>query len=214
MKVRPVLVAIPVALLFAVSACSSDSGTDSVAASPETSVAADITAVPDTTAGTAAAPAATDFNDADVSFAQNMIPHHQQAVEMATIALDPERKASAEVMDLASRIQGAQDPEIQLMNDWLSSWGKAEAMEGMDHSTMGGMAGMMTEAEMSSMEAASGSEFDKMWMTMMIAHHKGAIEMSKTEQTDGQSAEAKALAGKIITAQEAEIAEMTTLVGG
>lgn len=224
MKLRSALAAAPIALALTLSACGSDSSSDSAAsAADSSSVAASETTMtaatmdPDTTAATAAQ---ADFNDADVMFAQNMIPHHQQAVEMATIALDPARQASAEVKDLATRIQGAQDPEIELLTGWLAAWGQpvdgstgSDGMEGMDHSDMTGMAGMMSQADMDSLDAATGAEFDKLWMTMMIAHHEGAIEMSKTEQSNGQNVPAKELAGKIITAQQGEIAEMKTLLG-
>ena len=166
------------------------------------------------------------FNDADVTFAQNMIPHHQQAVEMAVIALDGARKPSDAVKSLAEKIQKAQQPEIDLMTGWLSAWGKdAPASDDtMDHSQhsmegdetmagMAGMAGMMSADEMKGLEAASGPAFDKAWMEMMVRHHEGAVVMAKAVQSDGSNAEAKELAGKIITAQEAEIAEMKTILG-
>lgn len=164
------------------------------------------------------------FNDADVTFAQNMIPHHQQAVEMAVIALDGARKPSDAVKGLAEKIQKAQQPEIDLMTGWLSAWGQdAPASEDtMDHSqhggmggdeAMAGMAGMMSADEMKGLEAASGPAFDKAWMEMMVRHHEGAVVMAKAVQSDGSNAEAKELAGKIITAQEAEIAEMKTILG-
>lgn len=164
-------------------------------------------------------PADAAFNKGDVVFAQNMIPHHQQAVEMSTIALDPARKAGPEVKDLATRIQGAQDSEIKLMTGWLEAWGQPadsmagkEDMEGHDMADMAGMEGMMTADEMKSLGASSAADFDKMWLTMMIRHHEGAIAMGKTEQTEGKNPEAKALAGKIVTAQEGEIAEMKQLL--
>jgi uncharacterized protein (DUF305 family) len=168
--------------------------------------------------------AAPTFNDADVSFAQNMIPHHQQAVEMAVIALDGARKPSAAVKGLAERIQQAQQPEIDLMTGWLNAWGKsAPASEDtMDHSqhggmdgegSMTGMAGMMSATEMKDLEGSSGASFDTAWMEMMVRHHEGAIEMAKTVQSAGANPDVKELAGKIVTAQEAEITEMKTILG-
>ena len=224
MNLRYALVAAPIALALTLSACGSDSPTKSGSsvteassvAAAETTMSAG-TMAPDTAAATAAQ---ADFNDADAVFAQNMVPHHRQAVEMATIALDPARRASAEVMGLAKRIQAAQDPEIELMTGWLAAWNQplggspaTTAMAGMDHSDMTGMSGMMSQADMDSLEAATGTGFDKLWLTLMTAHHEGAIEMSKSEQSDGQNVAAKELAGKIITAQEGEIAEMKTLLG-
>ena len=196
------------ATLLAACGGSSDSATDTQVV---TSDAAASEATSDSVGGSAS------FSDADVSFAQNMIPHHQQAVEMAVIALDDARGASAGVKDLAMRIQGAQQPEIDLMTGWLTTWNKevmpAGEMEGMDHSSMGGMEGMMSAEEMTSLESATGPAFDKAWMDMMVRHHEGAVAMAKTVQSDGTSPEAKELAGKIIAAQEAEIAEMNTAMG-
>jgi uncharacterized protein (DUF305 family) len=149
-----------------------------------------------------AAAAEADFNDADVDFAQGMIPHHQQAVEMAEQAEG--RAESSEVIDLAERIKAAQDPEIELMTGWLEDWGQ-EMPEGMDHSDM---AGMMSDDDMAMLEDASGAEFDEMFLTMMIEHHEGAIEQAETELDDGQNADAKELAQTIIDTQQAEIEEM------
>jgi uncharacterized protein (DUF305 family) len=154
-------------------------------------------------------------NDQDIAFAQGMIPHHQQAVDMATMAA--EKATNAQVKDLASRIEGAQDPEIQQLTDMLDQWGASmpgmsdmpttSSMPGMD---MGGD-GMMTDEEMQQLEQATGADFDRMWVQMMIKHHQGAVAMAKTEIEKGDNADAKALAQKIITAQEAEITEMQGL---
>lgn len=155
------------------------------------------------------------FNDQDVTFAQGMIPHHRQAVEMATLA--DTRATSPQVKELATAIQGAQDPEIMKMEGWLKDWNKPVAgngMSGMDHGSTGGdsMAGMMSDGDMKSLEGASGTEFDMMFLTMMIKHHEGAITMAETELADGSNTEAVALAQTIIAAQTGEIATMKDLL--
>jgi len=158
-----------------------------------------------------------DFNDADVTFAQGMIVHHEQAIEMARLA--PSRAASADVKDLARRIEAAQDPEITQMTGWLKDWGKPVSAKGSD----GGMAdhesgatepenGMMSEAEMGQLTDATGSEFDKMFLEMMTGHHRGAVEMSTSELADGENADAKKLAQTIIDTQTKEISEMEGLL--
>ncbi len=147
-------------------------------------------------------------NDADVSFAQGMIPHHSQAVEMATMAL--KNSSNPAILDLATRIQGAQDPEIDQMRGWLDNWGQEEmatAMEGMDHSAEG----MMSDADLTALDATTGAEFDAMFVDMMILHHQGAIAMAKTVMNDGTDPQVRALAEAIISAQEGEIAEMQGL---
>ncbi len=153
----------------------------------------------------------TAFNDADVTFATEMIPHHQQAVEIAKLA--ETRAKSSKVKDLAMQIMGAQDPEIHTMSGWLTSWGKPvpEEVSGMDMS--GSMPGMMSSDDMDKLMNGTGAEFDQMFLTMMIEHHQGAIEMAKTEQKDGMYADAVALTKQIQTAQTDEIATMQGLLG-
>ena len=156
-------------------------------------------------------------NEADVAFAQGMIPHHEQAVEMAEMAL--EQSDSDDVKDLATRIRDAQAPEIETMKGWLEDWDEpVEAEGGGPHSgmDMGGSAaggeGMMSDADMKKMSAASGAAFDELFLEGMIVHHKGAVAMAETELEEGEFPDAKALAQEIVDAQEAEIAEMEKLL--
>ncbi len=158
-----------------------------------------------------------DFSDADVTFAQSMIPHHQQAVQMAKMAKN--NASSPEVKQIAGRIAAAQGPEIETMTGWLKDWGKkvpSDSTSGMDHDMgsmgSGEMPGMMSDGDMKNLEAASGAGFDQMFLTMMIEHHTGAIEMAKTEQSDGKNADAVALAKRIEANQTAEIAQMKQLL--
>ncbi|MFI6291980.1 DUF305 domain-containing protein [Nonomuraea sp. NPDC050790] len=160
---------------------------------------------PPATGATASATAAA-FNDADVMFAQMMIPHHQQAVEMADLA--PGRAADQEIKDLAAKIKAAQDPEIQTMRGWLAEWGKPLPTGGMDHA----MPGIMSEDDMKKLASAKGAAFDRMFAELMIAHHNGAIDMARTEQQQGTNPEAKELAKAVETAQRAEVAQMRALL--
>ncbi|PAZ09618.1 DUF305 domain-containing protein [Streptomyces sp. SA15] len=161
------------------------------------------------TAGDNPAPGA--FNDADVTFAQMMIPHHEQALEMAEPA--DGRASDAEIKTLAADIEKAQDPEIQTMKSWLKAWGKPESAEesmpGMDHGSGGmdhsQMSGMMSDEDMKKLEAAKGTEFDRMFAEMMIEHHKGAITMAEDEQKNGRNATAKKLAADVVKTQSAEV---------
>jgi uncharacterized protein (DUF305 family) len=165
-----------------------------------------------TNAPSSSAPASPAFNDADVTFAQMMIVHHQQAVEMADLA--ESRAADVEVKTLAETIKAAQGPEIATMTGWLSTWGKpTTAPDGGGHgSGHASMPGMMSDADMTKLKAAKGAAFDKQFVTMMIAHHEGAITMAKDQIAKGSNAEAKALAQQIITAQQAEIGAMNKIV--
>lgn len=149
------------------------------------------------------------FNESDVAFAEGMIPHHDQAVDMADLVAD--RDASPEVVDLAERIRAAQQPEIEMMEGWLEEWG--HPMEEMDHGDMDmtGM-GMASDEDMARLESASGPEFDRLFLTLMREHHEGAITMAERELATGQSPAAKKLAQDIIDAQQAEIDEIDGLL--
>jgi uncharacterized protein (DUF305 family) len=195
--------ALTVTAVFALAACGGGDDSGSAASSPSVSAEASAGA----------------HNAQDVSFAQGMIPHHQQAVEMAELA--DGRAASSQVKDLAARVEKAQGPEITTMTGWLKSWDEKvpESMPGMDHSGMDGMdgmdgmAGMMDSADMDKLKKASGKDFDSMFLTMMVEHHEGAVEMATTEKAKGEYKAATAMAGDIVTAQNAEISEMKKLLG-
>jgi uncharacterized protein (DUF305 family) len=157
--------------------------------------------------------AAGEHNSADTMFAQMMIPHHAQAVEMSDMML-AKKDIPAKVTALAEKIKAAQAPEIEMMSGWLKSWNEPTAAAGgHDMSTHGaGMGGMMSDDDMKKLDAAQGTEAAKLFLTQMTAHHQGAIMMAKTEESGGQNAEAVALAKTISTAQQQEIQEMKDLL--
>jgi uncharacterized protein (DUF305 family) len=187
---------------FAIGACSSNDTTSGHQMPGGSMTAMATRPGTGTEAGTTAA-----HNQADITFASSMVPHHQQAIEMADMALT--QASSADVKKLATQIKAAQDPEITTMTGWLTTWGSAPMPSG-DHD-MGGMSmdGLMTAQEMSALKNASGSAFDRMWLQLMIKHHEGAVAMAKTQLSQGQSHEAKTLAHSVIDGQSKEIARMT-----
>jgi uncharacterized protein (DUF305 family) len=139
----------------------------------------------------------------DVMFAQMMIPHHEQAVEMAELALQND-SASTEITDLATQIKAAQGPEIETMNRWLREW-NAPTGGAMSH---GGSGGMMTEADMKELSEATGDDFNRMWLTMMIEHHQGAVEMAEGVLQTTSNPEVEQMAQAIVEGQKKEIATM------
>lgn len=150
---------------------------------------------------------AADANSADVMFAQMMIPHHEQAVEMSDMLL-AKTGIDPEVTALAEQIKAAQQPEIEQMEEWLDAWGAD--MPGMDDMHHGD--GMMSEDDMEALEAATGTEAARLFLEQMIEHHEGAIDMAQDEVDDGQNADAVALANDIIASQTEEIATMRELL--
>jgi uncharacterized protein (DUF305 family) len=155
-------------------------------------------------------------NTVDVEFATGMIPHHGQAIDMADLAL--EKTSNPQVKALAGKIKEAQTPEIETLSTMLIAWGKsvpdateyAEAVPGMGH----GAGGMMTAEQLGDLDAATGATFDRSWVDLMIAHHRGAVRMSKGEIRGGQNPKAQQLAQTIADAQTAEIAELRSLRAG
>ena len=123
----------------------------------------------------------TRYTASDAQFMRDMIPHHLQALEMSRLA--PDRTNSPELLEIAGKIEAAQGDEIAFMEQWLTSRGESidRSHAHGDHHTMKGMA---TEAQMAALAAASGVAFDRQFLSLMIAHHEGAIEMVEalTEQ--------------------------------
>lgn len=145
-----------------------------------------------------------DGSDADVMFAQMMIPHHEQAIELADLALNPAASASEPVRSLATEIKANQDPEIEFMTSWLMDGDHPMvADDGMDHSSM--MSGMLSLEELDELRTLTGADFDRAWIAAMIAHHEGAIEMAERVLADGSDPDITSLAESIIEAQTAEI---------
>ena len=164
---------------------------------------------------TQTAPNGDTFNDADVAFATGMIPHHAQALAMVDLTTD--RLLDPKVEQLAEAIRGAQAPEIETMADWLTAWDKPvpQTMRGhggMDMDTDTDMPGMMSDQDMADLESADDAEFQDMWLTMMIKHHEGAVEMAQTEQSDGKYEPAIQLATAIESSQNDEIDLMQDLL--
>ena len=155
--------------------------------------------------GTAPAEAAP--NDADVTFTQNMIPHHQQAIEMAKLV--DSHTDRPELRKLADSIVSSQSQDITQLQGWLRSWGKPETpSEGHGGHGDTEMPGMMSEADMSRLMAATGTEFDLAFVEMMATHHQGAIDMANTELKDGSLPEVTRLAEQIIDTQQDEIDQL------
>lgn len=155
-------------------------------------------------------------NDADVTFATHMVQHHSQAIDM--VGLTKGRKLDSDVARLADQVRAEQTPEIDEMTNWLKAWGEPLPATGRAEAAGGGMGGhvpgMMNAEQMTQLKQAPGVVFEQMWLAMMIAHHKGAIEMAQTEVQDGQNAKAIALAKDIISAQQREVSTMQDLLKG
>lgn len=207
------LVVAAVGATLTMGACSSTPADQDMSATSSSQTSA--AAAPSTTSGQTEQA----HNDADVTFAQGMIPHHQQAVEMSDMLLGKQGIDPA-VMTLANEIKAAQGPEIEKMRGWLSDWKVStpssempamSEMPGHDMSSMGG-GGMMSEQDMAALQNAQGVAASKLFLTQMIEHHKGAIAMARTEVDSGQFPAATEMARSIIASQQQEIDSMESML--
>lgn len=165
------------------------------------------------------APAQAPFSKADADFLSDMILHHGQATEMA--GLVPERSASDQIKTFAARIDVVQDSEIDLMSGWLeeNEYPVPLDVEGGDGSGPrapehghADMPGMLTDAEMADLEAASGAEFDRLFLEGMIKHHEGALTMCEEVAGSGSEERVIELATNIAADQMAEIDRMANML--
>ncbi len=157
-----------------------------------------------------------EHNDADVTFAQEMIPHHAQAVQMSEMLLD-KSDVDPEVVDLAEQIKDAQAPEIGTMSGWLEDWDEdvpPTDMGDMGDMKMGNMDmnGMMSADDVAALEDAAPDDAARLFLEGMTVHHEGAIEMAEQEVDEGSAPEAIDLAETIIDAQQGEIDQMEELL--
>lgn len=158
-------------------------------------------------------------NAADIDFASEMVPHHEQALLM--VDMTEGRDLSPEFEQLTQDIEAAQTPEIEQMQGWLADWGvdvpsgsTGHMMGGSGGSGMGGAMGpgMMSDRDLTDLRGAGSDAFEDMWLRMMIAHHEGAIEMAQTEVADGEYGAALDLARSIASSQQVQITQMQSML--
>jgi len=142
-----------------------------------------------------------EYSSADIAFAEMMIPHHEQAIEMSEIALLNTK--NPEVLLLAQEIKDAQSPEIELMKSWTGVKTSTHAGHMMD--------GMLSERELSDLREAKDNDFDRLFLEGMIKHHEGAIQMAQ-DVADSKSKVVADLSATIIRTQELEISKMKELL--
>jgi len=184
-------------------------GSDSPPAGPTTGAGAP--SDPTTSAAGAAAPATskppTPHNQADIAFASSMIPHYVQVLASSQIAST--KAVAPQVKAIAEKLNGNQVTQIESMSAWLANWGQPVPAGG---AAVGGGSSGITQADLVKLSSAAPAGFDQLWLTTMIKHQQTALGLAQNELKNGQAAEAKALAKKIVTEQQAEITSMKGLL--
>ncbi|MFT3876179.1 MAG: DUF305 domain-containing protein [Propioniciclava sp.] len=173
--------------------CSGAPATSTPAGSPAASAAATVAASP-----------------ADVTFAQQMIGHHEQAVQMSDILLG-KPGLSTEIKELATAIKDAQQPEIDRMRGWLKEWGQPEVGA---HAAHDPSHGMLDAAGLKALQDADTLAATKLFLEGMIAHHEGAVAMAESVLATGSDPRVKQLAEDVVRTQKTEITLMQELLVG
>ncbi len=202
--------ALALGAVLTLAACGGDDTTSSSGSSGSSSSSSSS----GTTPSGSATPAAGEHNQADVMFAQGMIPHHAQAIEMSDLLLAKDGVDPA-VVELARNIKSAQTPEMEQMTGWLVGWDEDVPTGSMGGGDMGGMdmSGMMSEEDMTALKDASGADASRLFLEQMVVHHRSAVMMAEIELKTGRNGDTKALAEQIIKSQTSEITTMTELLG-
>ncbi|MEX5261001.1 DUF305 domain-containing protein [Kocuria sp. CPCC 205263] len=216
MKRSTTLTTLALASALALAGCGTSGAQEGAGTDSETAASAASAPAVTSTGAASGEPIAAEHDDADVMFAQMMLPHHEQAVEMSEMLLAKD-DVPAEVAEFAQGVVDAQGPEIERMNDMLTAWeaeplADAEDMDGMDHGSGAGMSGMMSEEDMSALEDARGTGAAQLYLEQMTVHHEGAVEMAQEQIEQGQNPQAVELARQVVEDQEAEIAEMERML--
>lgn len=152
-----------------------------------------------------------EFNDADVAFASDLVQHHAQALVMVDLTLG--RHLDPQVQELADEIRTAQTAQIEQMTDWLVAWDEPVPETARDHANAHGDGEAHGDgSDLAALEAATGEEFARRWLELMVEHHEGAIELARREQEAGHADAAIALAEQVEAAQRQRAARMTELL--
>lgn len=157
------------------------------------------------------------YNDADIAFATEMVPHHAQAIDLAELA--QRRSDNPELIALTNQIVAVQQPEINILNVLLVQWNEnPEIRTGPGGPGADGgedpPRGSVDEATITELESLSGPEFDRLWLQSMIGQHQGAVDIADTEIAEGANVDAIAIARTIVNGQETRIAQMRQMLEG
>ncbi|MEV4170281.1 DUF305 domain-containing protein [Nonomuraea sp. NPDC049709] len=140
----------------------------------------------------------------DVRFAEGMIPHHRQALEMTSLV--EARTTTETIRAFARQIAAAQTPEIKAMSAWLTELGRPIPAEHAHEQATG--YGMATQEELNALRAARGGAFDRLFLQLMIRHHEGAVKMAGEELAGGRDQRMRMMAKDVYSGQSIEIARM------
>jgi uncharacterized protein (DUF305 family) len=150
------------------------------------------------------------FNGTDVMFAQMMVPHHEQGRRIAALAKT--HQIRPQMAMLAAAIESTQATEVQTMAGWLRTWGQPPSADPGAHAAHGGMPGT-SDAEIGTVDRATGADFERRWLNMLIAHQDDAVQLARMETAQGVNSDARALADQIVKSRTAQIQQLLGYLG-
>ncbi|HJU03109.1 MAG TPA: DUF305 domain-containing protein [Actinomycetes bacterium] len=156
--------------------------------------------------GAATRTASIGFSGSDIRFLQDMIGHHQQAIDMAVLVEG--RSHRRELVGFAAGIATTRQAEISTMRRWLTQWNQPQPPATTAADAESSPPGMLGGGQLDWLKLLKGSRFDLGFVTMMDTHHGGAVTMAETELRAGASLEVKELAGRILATQNAELGRL------
>ncbi|MBW4717552.1 DUF305 domain-containing protein [Saccharothrix obliqua] len=152
-------------------------------------------------------------NEADLKYVAGMIVHHEQALEMSALA--PERARHETVRGLAARIHDTQGPEIGAMRQWRDQFARDAPAHGhrgqLPEVAHAAMPGMASPDQLAALRAARGDDFDRLFLSLMIAHHEGALRMATELLSSGSDVRVEEMANDVVASQSDEIARMRAI---
>ncbi|MFB1296395.1 DUF305 domain-containing protein [Mycobacterium sp. pW049] len=156
------------------------------------------------------------YNTADVTFAETMVGHHKQAIDLCTLA--SERSADPELLTLAGEIVAKQQPEVNILNVFLVQWNEnpdAQNDPGPgDDPPEPSIPGTVDDATVAKLESLRGPEFDKLWLQSMIGQLQGGVTIADNEVANGANVDAISVAKSIAAGLQPRIAQMNTMLEG
>lgn len=150
-----------------------------------------------------------DVNEADITFVQLMVPHHDQAVEMSNIMIDKD-DVQEDVVGLAEQIRDGQEPAVETLDGWLETWADGAPPPSQDPFDTAN--GMLAPEQMQELDEADGPTASKLFLDLMLAHHEGSVALAETEVADGKNPAAVQHARNVVSTQETEIATIKEML--
>ena len=152
------------------------------------------------------------YNEDDVSFANNIITHHEQGIDVSSLV--PQRSTDAVVVAFAAKTAAALNSDVAVLRALLVQWTQNPDTKAGGSGHAATMKGIIADASIAKLNALRGSKFDTLWLRSMTNFDQGAVEMANAEIANGKNIDATGLAKQIVKAQQEQIGEINRMLTG